>query len=125
MYNVPTPYLRMWKSSGELLNLEQVEAILGNSHIHSHLGSNDARHYDFGRLVIESHPFLDYHCCSLHMCMLEERLSGIMSSISNKGGLEYLLLWLSVIGPYVGFPLSASAFVRGRDRILREEHMQK
>lgn len=120
MYNTPTPYLRVWRSSGEVLTLDEVQALLDGNSGHNKTSDNpDARHYEFGKLVMESHPFLDSPYCSLHVCVLEDRLNSIMSTEVDDS--LYLLVWLSVIGPFIGLPVSASAFITARDLLLQRK----
>lgn len=126
VYNIPTPYLKLWRSTGEILGLEEVQSIIdGAKDVHcSDIHCEDARYYEFGRLTIESHPFLDKPYCTLHVCMLEDRLKSVMDQHEGtkcSSDALYLLVWFSVVGPFVGFPVSAEAFVKAQEQLLQQK----
>jgi hypothetical protein len=130
-YNVPTPFIhRVWKESGELLDLETFQSVLDtdlrlDSVDESQSGSGvessgDHRVYHFGRLMPDTHPISGSPCWSLHTCIL----SNIMDRIQGGDGLHieanmdgtaatvpqqdplYLLNWLTLVGPHCGLRIS-------------------
>lgn len=117
VFNVPTPYLRVWKSTGELLGVEDIQSMINNN-IKSDSNSADARHYEFGQLMIENHPYLDCLYCTLHVCMLEERMTSIMSTAQDTSPTLYLLNWFSIIGPFIGFRISVEGYEKARKSLL-------
>ncbi len=137
VFQVPCPYLRLWDAGGKILDLEETLIVVAamcsdadSTHSSKYPGYSlsrntvpaesvmDARHYDFGHLVPERHPHLDTPFYSIHVCTLQARLSDVCADQSNA---LYLLNWLSMVGPSVGLPISASQYTAARKMLLETE----
>ena len=92
-YNIPCPFIRLWYSSGCLLNLSDVKGFLFN-------GNHEIDNYQQ-----EEHPFHGTPCFTFHICGIEENLK--VCDTSNIKLLKFVS-WLTIIGRYIGITISPS-----------------
>lgn len=89
-FMVPCAYLQLWNSNGTHCSTEEIQSIVDNhksrflqtiitdvaSNHKDYINIVDHRHYTFGRLVPEEHPYRNsIICAAMHVCSLEERIT--------------------------------------------------
>ncbi|XP_069127205.1 ubiquitin-like-conjugating enzyme ATG10 [Argopecten irradians] len=98
-YNVPVLYFNIYKADGSLLNLEEVWSRVPDMY-------RDRLHLDrWTFLTQQEHPILGRPYFQLHPCHtadLMEQVAGISSPGNNS---NYIIAWLSAVGPVVGLDL--------------------
>lgn len=128
VYQVPCPYLRLWRrSTGELLSLEEATILITGAVISL---SDDHSVYHFGTLMPVIHPVTGRSSLSLHCCDFARRLQPLMetmitetcevdskeAAIRNKE--QYLVAWLSHVGSHLGLHfLSPSLYKEWNERL--------
>jgi hypothetical protein len=85
---------------------------------HAEMMDDDLRHYAFGRLMAENHPYLDMPCCTLHVCMLAPRMSSMMSGQPPE---LYMVNWWALMGPSLGMRLSEEEYRALVDAVLENK----
>ena len=93
-YSVPVLYFNAYTSSGQLLTLEQMWGLVP----HSYLERLEQDRWTF--LTQAEHPYLGRPFFMLHPCHTDK----LMSALSNHTSAEsqnYVISWLSAVGPVV------------------------
>jgi hypothetical protein len=133
-YFVPCPYLRCWKSNGQLLAAHELQSLIRPKSTFKSTSSSlvdekhvakdtDHRIYEFGALLPDPHPQLN-SCpwLTLHVCDVASRMQSLLQieplSMGKVSGPEYLLTWLACMGPHVGLSLSAKCYLELRELLL-------
>jgi hypothetical protein len=143
VYNTPSPFMRFFDDSGAVFDSLQTETIcracrsLCPEQPREILGIRDHRYNEFGRVILDNHPFFGTPFYSLHVCHASQLLS-VSSSLcqqhsyaqqqnevvnrpgavaaerppcpSRQSGLMDALNWLSLFGPHIGLPFSPSIY---------------
>lgn len=117
-FSVPTPFFSLSYSSGSSLSLENVIKCV--SEVRSSSFTSSEMHFSnrspLGSFEPDIHPFLGRTTVSIHLCSLVNRLNDFV----NDSMEVYCLNWWSIMGPYLGFPLHPSQFVRAMAMVEKE-----
>lgn len=137
VYNIPSPFMRFFDDSGAVFDHRQTESICSSHRSSrcsgpSELLGGDHRYHEFGRVILDNHPFFGTPFYSLHVCNASQLLSASASlnhdrdidiDIENRAvvttvaerpmshsDLMVALNWLSLFGPHIGLPFSPSIY---------------
>eukprot|EP00057_Strongylocentrotus_purpuratus_P010345 XP_011664819.1 PREDICTED: ubiquitin-like-conjugating enzyme ATG10 [Strongylocentrotus purpuratus] len=94
-YNVPVLYFTACKSDGKLLTLEEVWRQVPGSY------QERLRHQRWTFITQQEHPLLGRPFFQLHPC----RTADLMKSVAPISKGNYVMTWLSSVGPVVGLEL--------------------
>eukprot|EP01036_Dinobryon_divergens_P024482 gene24481-32933_t len=137
VYNIPSPFMRFFDDSGAVFDHRHTESICCAHRSQccrpSELPEGDNRYHEFGRVILDNHPFFGTPFFSLHLCNASELLSTSASFyhyardididnrvdtttaserpiISHDDDLMAALNWLSLFAPHIGLPFSPSIY---------------
>jgi len=118
-YQVPALYFRASKLSGEILNPNEIESFINETHqnIDEESGKFQPR-MDF--LTQEEHPVFASIFYMVHPCQIAERMSHFQQgSIISSSQKTYLLEWAALCLPsVVGLHISPKFFVAAKNLLL-------
>ena len=108
MFSVPCCYLRVWNESGSYLSTEQIQLFLDSD-------SSTVTSNNHCQLISDYHPYSNKIYSTFHVCDLEKRLpkfnpENLNSIESIHTFVEYLLCFISIIGPDIGMCLNATEY---------------
>jgi len=98
IYNIPSPYIRIWDTSGRLLNLNEIQSLL--------FSKNKNKHQI--EILIDEHPVIGTPCYTFHICGINECIQ-LMDTNNNK--LLKFVSWLSIIGRYIGLSINVNDYI--------------
>lgn len=103
-YSVPVLYFNGYHSDGRPLSLEEVWSNVPECYQDQISGNK------WSILTQQEHPKLGIPCFMLHPCHTADLMSSALSGVSDPGASafrsNYLISWLSAVGPLVGLKLS-------------------
>lgn len=105
VYNTPTLYFQAYTLEGRSLSLEDVWRSVPPSY------RQRLQHSPWDTITQQEHPLLGQPFFQLHPCRTEEFMRPVMqAALRENRGVNYVVTWLSVVGPVVGLevPLSYS-----------------
>ncbi|KAL3868629.1 hypothetical protein ACJMK2_041420 [Sinanodonta woodiana] len=95
-YAVPVLYFNAYKPDGQLLSLEEVWAIVPQHY------QDRLREERWTFITQQEHPILGRPFYQLHPC----HTSTLMSQIPDTPGSNYLISWMSAVGPVLRLEMS-------------------
>ncbi|CAL1538628.1 unnamed protein product [Lymnaea stagnalis] len=104
-YCVPVLYFIVFRADGKLLSLEEVWKLCPSSY-QKLLTENK-----WATLTQMEHPILGRPYLQLHPCHTADLMTQIMSHSKHYNKKNYLVTWLSTVGPLVGLQISPSYMI--------------
>ncbi|MBN3297110.1 ATG10 enzyme, partial [Amia calva] len=102
-YQTPVLYFRASSSDGRPLTLEEMWASVGD-HYRARLLQGP-----WDTITQQEHPLLGQPFFVLHPCRTQEFMSPIVTAAKGENrSLNYIIAWLSIVGPVVGLSLPLS-----------------
>ncbi|KAM6984883.1 ubiquitin-like-conjugating enzyme ATG10 [Aplochiton taeniatus] len=107
-YNTPVLYFQTYTLDGRSLSLEDVWRSIPPNY------RQRLQHSPWDTITQQEHPLLGQPFYVLHPCRTEDFMRPVMqAALRESRGVNYVVTWLSVVGPVVGLevPLSYSTLV--------------
>jgi hypothetical protein len=114
-WQVPVLYFAVQASDGEPLGREFVVHTLQGMHHQNQV--EDSLEF----VSYDQHPITGIPCCFLHACQTKERMKLVTAAFTKKSNSEWLLTWMSLIFPSVGFAIPAKVYKQLSARICELE----
>jgi len=103
-YSVPVLYFQATKTDGQSLLLEEVWERVPRSH-------RDALEGKWSFITQTDHPILGHPVFHIHPCNTATMMRNLLTGELDVKGHQYLLMWLSALGPLVGLEVQNELFV--------------
>ncbi|ESO94518.1 hypothetical protein LOTGIDRAFT_67210, partial [Lottia gigantea] len=97
-YSVPVLYFNVYKADGKLLSLENIWKIVPDVY------QQELQADKWSILTQQEHPLLGRPFYQLHPCHTEMMMKNIRTMLDKR--CDYLISWISSVGPVVGLNLS-------------------
>lgn len=116
-YGVPVLYFNVWRRDGSLLPLSEVRSRVPEMY------REQLEEQWWSTVTQQEHPIRGIPFFQLHPCKTEQMMQQVTASSQGKFG-NYLVTWLSTVGPLAGLQLSTdySKLVVSEEGTARKLH---
>lgn len=99
-YSVPVLYFTAWKQDGSTLFLEEIWSRVPEFY------QNQLKNQRWTMLTQQEHPHLGRPYFIIHPCHTSDLMKNAILVAKKQENFNYLVSWLSVVGPIVGLEIS-------------------
>ncbi|XP_023232880.1 ubiquitin-like-conjugating enzyme ATG10 isoform X2 [Centruroides sculpturatus] len=106
-YAVPVMYFTAWKEDGSTLLLEEIWSRVPKYY------QDQLKNQRWTMLSQQEHPILGRPFFTIHPCHTSELMKNVLSVAEKQESFNYLVSWLSIVGPIVGLEVSPYYITKG------------